>query len=80
MPSGIIYSGPWPGDDWLTILQQALEVYVRTTIDSVWPIPARILCLDEINRSQEGRSRSPLRVVRLGQRAEGVLMPAWPSP
>ncbi|MBE7552175.1 MAG: nucleoside triphosphate pyrophosphohydrolase [Anaerolineales bacterium] len=80
MPSGITIIGLGPGDSqhWTrlagTILQQAAEVYVRTTHHpSVADIPAKIYAFDEINRSAEGAQQIAVQVVRLGQRAEGII-------
>lgn len=80
MPSGITIIGLGPGDSqywtrWAgTILQQAAEVYVRTMHHpSVADIPAKIYAFDEISRSAEGAQQIAAQVVRLGQRAEGII-------
>ncbi|GIK41874.1 MAG: nucleoside triphosphate pyrophosphohydrolase [Chloroflexota bacterium] len=80
MPSGITIIGLGPGDSqywtrWAgTILQQAAEVYVRIMHHpSVADIPARIYTFDEMNRSAEDTRQIATQVVRLGQRAEGVI-------
>lgn len=80
MPHGITIVGLGPGDSqhWTRsaemVLQQAAEVYVRTTYHpSVADIPANIYAFDEINRSAEGTQQIAGQVVRLGQRAEGVI-------
>jgi tetrapyrrole methylase family protein/MazG family protein len=80
MPPGITIVGLGPGDSqhWTrradVILQQSAEVYVRTKHHpSVADIPAKIYAFDDINRCAEGAQQIAAQVVRLGQRAEGVI-------
>lgn len=88
MPPGITIVGLGPGDSqhWTrkadTIFQQAAEVYVRTTRHpSVTDIQAKIYTFDEIDRSTGGAQQIAAEVIRLGQRAEGVVyaVPGHPN-
>lgn len=80
LPSGITIVGLGPGDSqhWTrqagTILKQAAEVYLRTTRHpSVTDIPAKIYAFDEVIPSEDGAQQIAAELVRLGQRAGGII-------